>query len=416
MPPGGGGGGGGGGGEHGSTVRRDDDAPSDSTPPLPAIVPVASEDAKKKQRVEEQQTAPSLPEGAIVEILSRLPYSSLCRFKCVSKPWLALCSARDILKRSPQTLSGFFYHDEGDALSFRNLSGRGPPLVDPSLPFLRKTYRYISVRQVCAGLLLCSCSNSSRDQSFWNWDSSRDESCYVVCNPATEEWTVLPPVGYPDGDPVPFLGFDAAVPSRFVVFAPRPNTFSVDGSAEVAIYSSETGRWAHLQSGWSTDPLIIHSRYTQVFLNDTIHLRSIGHKIATVDAEGKVWRVITMPGDSSGICDVGQSQGRLYAWKIDNSHHCQLYIWVLEDYGTAKWTLQHTINVLELFGRNGREDGDSYAMFAVHPNCNMFFLTDKKNMTLSYDINNRKVTVICTEGMKGLPYTPCFAELPSAGH
>ena len=227
---------------------------------------------------------------------------------------------------------------------------------------------------------------------------------------------MLPPVGYPDGDPVPFLGFDAAVPSRFVVFAPRPNTFSVDGSAEVAIYSSETGRWAHLQSGWSTDPLIIHSRYTQVFLNDTIHLRSIGHKIATVDAEGKVWRVITMPGDSSGICDVGQSQGRLYAWKIDNSHHCQLYIWVLEDYGTGKWTLQHTINVLELFGRNHREDGDSYAMFAVHPNCNMIFLTDKKNMTLSYDINNRKVTVICTEGMKGLPYTPCFAELPSAGH
>uniref|UniRef100_N1QSC5 Aldose 1-epimerase n=1 Tax=Aegilops tauschii TaxID=37682 RepID=N1QSC5_AEGTA len=38
---------------------------------------------------------------------------SLCRFKCVSKGWLALCSNPDIRKRSPQTLSGFFYFDHG---------------------------------------------------------------------------------------------------------------------------------------------------------------------------------------------------------------------------------------------------------------------------------------------------------------
>uniref|UniRef100_A0A452ZYG9 F-box domain-containing protein n=1 Tax=Aegilops tauschii subsp. strangulata TaxID=200361 RepID=A0A452ZYG9_AEGTS len=133
--------GGEGGGEHGctvqshppATVRGDDDALPHSRLPLPAIVPAASEVQKLEQ---EQQTAPSLPEGAIVEILSRVPYRSLCRFKCVSKPWLALCSAPDIRKRSPQTLSGFFYKN-ARVLHFRNLNGRGPPLVDPSLPFLR---------------------------------------------------------------------------------------------------------------------------------------------------------------------------------------------------------------------------------------------------------------------------------------
>jgi hypothetical protein len=62
------------------------------------------------------------------------------RFKCVSKPWLALCSSRDIRKRSPQTLCGFFYYHVDD-IKFRNLSGRGLPLVDPSLPFLRESYK-----------------------------------------------------------------------------------------------------------------------------------------------------------------------------------------------------------------------------------------------------------------------------------
>ncbi|KAM3300298.1 hypothetical protein ACQJBY_041364 [Aegilops geniculata] len=420
MPPGGGGGGGGG-GEHGctvqshppATVHRDEDALPHSTSPLSAIVPAASEDVKKKQvqkLEQEQQIVPSLPEGALIEILSRVPYRSLCRFKCVSKPWLALCSAPDIRKRSPQTLSGFFYKNAG-VLHFRNLNGRGPPMVDPSLSFLRERYHHISVPHVCGGLLLCNCSNNLREESY-----------YVVCNPATEEWTVLPPVGFPGPDPIAFLGFDPAVPSRFVVFAPKTQMFGVNDPGRVAIYSSETGRWTHVQSKWTREPLVNHGIYTQFFLNGTIHLPTIDKRIATVDVEGKVWREIQMPNtcdvghSQRRICDVGPSQGRLYAWWIENSRDCQLYIWVLEDYDTGKWTLKHTVNVLELFGRNCRKDGDSYVMFAIHPDCNMIFLTDKKNLTLSYDMDNQKVHVICTEGMNGLPYIPCFAELPSAGH
>ncbi|KAE8769437.1 hypothetical protein D1007_58989 [Hordeum vulgare] len=53
---------------------------------------------------------------------SRVPYKSLCRFKRVSKPWLALCSAPDIRRRSPQTLSGLFHYGASGGLQFRNLS------------------------------------------------------------------------------------------------------------------------------------------------------------------------------------------------------------------------------------------------------------------------------------------------------
>ena len=62
---------------------------------------------EEDEQQQQQQPVASLPEDALVEILSRVPYKSLRRFKCVSKPWLALCSSTDIRRRSPQTLSAY---------------------------------------------------------------------------------------------------------------------------------------------------------------------------------------------------------------------------------------------------------------------------------------------------------------------
>jgi hypothetical protein len=115
---------------------------------------------------------------------------------------------------------------------------------------------------------------------------------------------------------------------------------------------------------------------------------------------------------------IGQSQGRLYAWYIDNTNVCQLSVWALEDYVSPKWTLKHTVNILELFGRHCREDDESYKMFAIHPDRNLIFLTDGKKKTISYDMDNREVHVICTSKKVWdvHPYTPCFAEWLSDAH
>ncbi|XP_037488450.1 putative F-box protein At1g32660 [Triticum dicoccoides] len=237
MPPGGG-------GEHGctgqhhplATGRRDEGASSYPMPPPPLIVPVASEKKKKKKKKQEQEQeqehennpAGSLPEGPLVEILSRVPYKSLCRFKCVSKPWQ---------------------------------------------------------------------------------DEDEDE---------VEE----------------YLCFDPAVPSSFVVL-----THTWDFT-EVAIYSSDTGRWTTVESGWTDEAPV----GLPVFLNGTLHLMTPEYAIVTVDTEGKVWGQIDIPGnmrDSSDYPFIGQSQGRLYAWCInDNIDVCQLSVWALEDYGGAKWALK----------------------------------------------------------------------------
>jgi hypothetical protein len=119
-----------------------------------------------------------------------------------------------------------------------------------------------------------------------------------------------------------------------------------------------------------------------------------------------------LPVSSDTIASIGQSQGRLYAWQMDYHDGCLLYIWVLEDYDSGNWTLKHTLNVLELFGRNYRKATGSYKMFAIHPECNLIFITDREEMSVSYDLDNHMVNVISTseEFLEGLPYTPCFAE------
>uniref|UniRef100_M8C0N0 F-box associated beta-propeller type 1 domain-containing protein n=1 Tax=Aegilops tauschii TaxID=37682 RepID=M8C0N0_AEGTA len=317
---------------------------------------------------------------------------------------------------APHHFCSSFQGEEAEAgAAARAKPPRGRPRRDPFASALQR-YENVHVEQLCEGLLLCSCWNSC----------SACENDYVVCNPATQEWTVLPPVVFPaqecshpwkKGIPMTYLGFEFAVPSRFVVFATPYNADRLPG--QMAIYSSETGQWSYVQSKWSSATHVDCSRRTHVFLNGTMHLATLCNSIIpTVDVEGKVWKEIQMPVDwaSSNIVLTGQSQGRLYAWQLDYCDDSELDIWVLEDYGTGKWTLKHTVNVSELFGRHCRKDGDFYQMFAIHPDCNVIFLTNQKKMTVSYDMDNQKVHVICNEFMIGLPYIPCFAELPSAGH
>lgn len=406
MPPGGGGGG----GEHGYTENghplptghRDEGAPSHPMSPPPLIVSISSEKKKKKHELgqeHERHPAGSLPEGPLVEILSRVPYKSLCRFKCASRPWLALCSDPDIRKRSPQTMAGFFLRNYGIGPCFINISGRGQPLVDPSLSFLRESFTYFIPQQCCGGLILCK---------YWKSDHfEEDEHSLVVCNPATKKWAELPPNPIRPQDEVDeYLCFDPAVPSRFVVFT---HTWDL---GEVTIYSSDTGRWTTVESGWIGETPI----GLPVFLNGTVHLMTTDISIATVDTEGKVWRQIDIPGnmrDSSDYPSIGQSQGRLYAWGIDdNINICQLSVWALEDYGGAKWALKDTVNISELFGR------DCYKYvepIAIHPDCDLIFLADRRGKAISYDMDSKKVHVIGTyETFLGaVPYVPCFAEWPS---
>ncbi|VAH10666.1 unnamed protein product [Triticum turgidum subsp. durum] len=467
MPPGGGGGGGGGEGEHGyekpaealppgagggehghvygepaaahGGQRRDEEDPSRSSPlppPLLPGLPVVSveyeEENKKKQKHEQAEV--SIPEDILMEILSRVPYRSQCRFKCVSRPWLALCSDRGVRKRSPQTLSGFFYLNRG--LRFHNLSGKGPPMVDPDLPFLRSTYECFYVEQCSTSLLLCKCLKSPQpmqhgwnsfpegepNQSFTRTEANGAD--YVVCNPATQEWTSLPPIKLGDlahghlyrfSRRKYFLGFDPAVPSRFVVFVSLIPKYV--GLSMTMFCSSETGGWTAMQG----QRHYLRTHRFGAFLNGTMHWYT-RLSIVTVDMKGNACMEIKMPPaimkNDSAVPFVGQSQGRLYASSIDNQDGCQLTVWILENYATGQWNLKCTVSCLELIGRDSLKEGECYRTFAIHPDCDLIFFTDGKEKALSYDMTNQEVHVVSSSGdfLGGLPYIPCFAEWKSDGH
>jgi hypothetical protein len=130
-----------------------------------------------------------LPDELVTEILTRVPYHSLCQFKCVSRSWRGLCSEPAVLHRCPQTLAGFFFRTISPGRSryvrhFVNTSGRGPPMVDPSLSFLPPSYSDTGFLDCCNGLLLCK-----RDDIH---PQPQTAYSYFVCNPTTEKWMGLP--------------------------------------------------------------------------------------------------------------------------------------------------------------------------------------------------------------------------------
>ncbi|KAL6893680.1 hypothetical protein ACP4OV_007778 [Aristida adscensionis] len=154
--------------------------------------------------------AACLTDDLILEILPRLPAKSLCRFKCVSPAWRDLISDPVHRKKLPQTLAGFFYHtfsrlSPGHARHFTNVSGRGAPLINPTLSFLRG-HGDVVVDDSCNGLLLCHRRATGAPYR------------YVVCNPATEEWVALPVTSQRGVFRNARLGFDPAISRHFHVF------------------------------------------------------------------------------------------------------------------------------------------------------------------------------------------------------
>uniref|UniRef100_M8BNU9 Uncharacterized protein n=1 Tax=Aegilops tauschii TaxID=37682 RepID=M8BNU9_AEGTA len=342
----------------------------------------------KRSRKKKEQPAESLPDDLLLEVLARVPYRSLCRFKCVSKQWLALCSDPGLWKRSPQALSGFFCYARDDRkheLRFHNLSGRAQPLVDPGLPFLRGAWDGgVQTVDCCGGLLLCQC---------WK-RSSRAGSAgmeYVVCNPATKEWTVVPATKqlHPNKKNIVRLGFDPLVPSRFAVFV----LVRGHGVTRVEIFSSETGRWISKESEWGDGTSVDdHNCSASVFFGGALHLST---------------------HDSSVIT----SQGRMYAMHMDYCNgKCQLSVWVLEDYASGQWTLKHTA---DMSGMIGHDEVCTFVAVNMERK-SIFFQTNGWNEKLvSYHMENQRCRVIFSFerdfNLRCEPYIPSYTEWLSDG-
>ncbi|CAM0908868.1 unnamed protein product [Alopecurus aequalis] len=226
--------------------------------------------------------AGGLTDDLLVEILSRVPAKSLCRFKCVSNHWLNLIGHPDHRKKLPQTLVGFFHSCsakqwllEAPIHFFHVSESRRRTSVSASFAFLPNDRR-VDLLDSCNGLLLCRWYDVSTTRG--------DDFRYVVCNPATEQWVVLPDRSIAGEVGRVCLGFDPAVSHHFHVFVLLQDDVCVITGVDV--YSSKSRRWVHKDRRW-------------------------GHLLAAVDMEGETWTTFDYPAYLSGGC-VQRSQGHLH--------------------------------------------------------------------------------------------------------
>ncbi|XBI13018.1 hypothetical protein VPH35_139813 [Triticum aestivum] len=381
------------------------------------------EEGRASVRIRFCSSAPSgtaaerLTDDLIVEILSRVPAKSLCRFKCVSNHWLSLIHHPDHRKKLPQTLAGFFYTSNDverlpiSAHHLANVSGRSCPAIDTSFAFL-PSHRQVDLLNCCGGLLLC------------RWHSVRGDECrYIVCNPAREEWVMLPESSNAGMRGTVGLGFDPAVSSHFHVFVllVLTNHDSDFGCflTRVDVYSSETRRWIHKEKKWNDNRFLVGSQqHCTSFLNGSMHFyaycMTTSYCVVVVDMEGEIWTRFHIPGDlDHGFLQ--QSQGCLHysSFQKDRDEVVRLVVYVLEDNDKKEWMLKHSIETSHISGWPPID----HRCIAIHLEGDLIFFTvGWATKFMCYNMNSRQVKVISNleyGELPYLPYVPFYAELQS---
>ena len=205
----------------------------------------------------------------------------------------------------------------------------------------------------------------------------------------------------------------------------------------VDIYSSKTAAWIYKESKWGPNTCVTIERSEEMRSSEIVHLNSCLHimgysgvypQILVVDMEGETWRKIPYPHGSSP--SIHQAQGHLCVCTVHGRNMSKLSIWILEDYGTNKWTLKHTVSTMDVLLETkiefGYLDVDRYYI-TVHPEWNLllFVGVGDENGIVTYNMDSRKVHVIpaiviryhrfrvMKEDMSRpyyLPYVPLFSK------
>ncbi|KAK1611289.1 hypothetical protein QYE76_034962 [Lolium multiflorum] len=404
--------------------------PTDRSPPW--------EEGRTSPRVRSSSTPPSgtaaegLTDDLLVEVLSRVPARSLCRFKCVSNHWLSLIDHPDHRKKLPQALAGFLHSSTyafewrlEAPIHFTSFPGRRCPPVDTSCTFLPNNRR-VDLLDCCNGLFLCR---------WYDISSEGDRFSYVVCNPATTKWTVLPGSGKATKEVgAVCLGFDPALSSHFHVFELVMDqvVYWERVVVGVAVYSSETRRWAYKEKRWNARINLLKDELASVFLNGYLHFQAdcfeVSPCIAVLDTEGETWMDFAVP--DGGVIDgfIQRSQGRLnyanFQWYEDGDV-TRLLVYVLDNYESKEWILKHSVETSCLFGGikyclvRGIDYivGGGFDWIAIDPECNLLFFTvawENKFMCYSMDRQQVKMISKLVDGKPPyIPYVPLYAELQS---
>ncbi|XP_044445766.1 F-box protein At5g07610-like [Triticum aestivum] len=362
--------------------------------------------------------AERLTDDLVVEILSRVSAKVVCRSKCVSKHWLGLINHPDHRKRLPQTLAGFFYGSNITGhlpFHFTSVSGDRRPPFGTSFTFLPNHHLPVDLLDSCNGLLLCRCYHVSDGVGAFQ---------YVVCNPATEKWAVLPNSGKAtDNVAIICLGFDPALSSHFHVFElVVEHNYSQDTDLSgVAVYSSETGEWVYKEERWIGEATWLAGRHssTAVFLDGLLFFSAFDPDlydcVAAVDTKGETWMKFRAPSGQVDDGFIHLSQGHLHFANFQRDNDgvaIRFVVYVLENYQTGEWILKHGIETSNMFGWTDLCPDGGFDFIAIHLECNLVFFAADGIILVCYNMDNRRVKVISyladVKPLSFLPYVPLY--------
>ncbi|KAI8020370.1 F-box protein [Camellia lanceoleosa] len=238
----------------------------------------------------------------LIEILTRVPAKFVIRFKCVSKDWFSLISNSPFScnhsNRHPSALfSGLFINPvtSFDDEKVKSVSLHGPHQSLPTSSFPdgvgcgSGTFR---IEDSCKGLLLCL----------------NGPTCFIVCNPTTQKYTVLPYHGGTTTSFVPFRNkfgvFLSSMFGGYLAFDPSKSPHykvvlvsyirNRDGCFDlIDIYSSESTSWTHMRA--AAPPGYPFTK--KVFWNGSIHWMSYDNVYIQFDVDAEKLIGTPMPSN-----------------------------------------------------------------------------------------------------------------------
>uniref|UniRef100_A0ACD5U0H9 Uncharacterized protein n=1 Tax=Avena sativa TaxID=4498 RepID=A0ACD5U0H9_AVESA len=369
-------------------------------------------------------TAASLPADLVVEILSRVPFKSFCRFKCVCKAWVAFSSDPHYRQKLPK-IPSFLHQGQSGTSAIQLVSLSPNKQIDGALTFVPQ-YEQLHLVDCCNGLVLCLYKSSR---------SSADTCSFIVCNPATREWRILPvpeshshthETGHCGCLFTAFLAFDPSWSEQFYVFNIHEHCRT--GTSKHEVFSSDLSTWLVYDEWTRIRKILVNKPHS--FIRGILHVQL--NSMNTLVVEGLQamsssvaphHSIIKMPEVSWDGC-FGQSSAGFLQCAFPEEKCCSIEVFSFDACRPDKWSLKHRLNMQDAFGRCGlvtTEDYRSYrciyAIVALDLERGSLFLFEiEPKKLLLYDIDTGKLSEV-KDGHGSWSwhyhyYVACYSKLP----
>ncbi|CAM0957986.1 unnamed protein product [Alopecurus aequalis] len=384
--------------------------------------------------LDNEVTAAKLTDDLVVDILSRVTYKDFCRSKCAYKAWSAFSSDPDYHKKLPKKITnGLLYQGQNKpAIPLISLSQDGGE-IDGILADVPH-YEHLQFLDCCNGLVLCKYRSNY---------SSTHICRFVVCNPATGQWRIIPDTHHIEDDPhyVTILAFDPSWSPQFYIFNFHLNHDHglILGTSKLEIFQSKSSAWLVDDS---LDPGLDLSLRTHLFVDGKLYVAVRYQVLVFEDLEAMsngmppYHETIRLPPEASYLGNFtdgcfGKSLGILH-YALPHVNGCSIIVWRLDYYAhhLLTWTVKCHLNMADAFGRdqfvhydNDGHDGDDewfwsrdYWIVDLDLERELVFLCDQKaKKLLSYNISTGKLNAIqdSLEWHQYYVYVPCYSELPA---